>query len=236
MATVNMHMRACSVDGCRAAWHKRSWCSKHYRAWWAHGDPLFCVKVDNGGKCSVIGCGKRPRSRTAPHCEMHYGRLRRNGTLDTVVAGRARERGDGYVLVPASGHPMALGTSTAYQHRVVFFDAHGPGPHACHVCGELGMLGGQHVDHLNEVRNDNRLENLKAACPDCNRWRGKDRIDAARTSSNVRWIELHGVRLPRSAWAKRVGISPAALAFRLSSGWPVERALTEPRGATGPRA
>lgn len=37
-----------------------------------------------GRKCEVKGCEKVTRSGKSPHCEMHYYRLRRNGTLDTV--------------------------------------------------------------------------------------------------------------------------------------------------------
>lgn len=236
MANLNMAGRTCAVDGCGEPRYKREWCSRHYRAWWTHGDPHFRARSDNGGHCSVIGCTKPPRSRTSPHCEMHYGRLRRNGSLDNVMRGRSIERADGYVIIPAKGHPMALGESHAYEHRVVFFDARGPGPHACHVCGEEGMLADQHVDHLNEVRNDNRIENLNAACPGCNPWRDKDRDAMAAKSPKVRWIEFNGERLPLSRWAKRIGISAQSLGFRLQNGWPIERALTLPRGVTGPRA
>lgn len=235
MADRTMANSGCCVEGCGGARYKRDWCAKHYRAWWTYGDPMFSLRVSNGGRCSVLGCDRPPRSSTSPHCEVHYYRLRRNGTLDTVLAPHRIERADGYVLTPAAGHPMALGRGHAYEHRVVFFDAHGAGPHACHVCGREDMLENQHVDHLNEVRNDNRLENLKAACPDCNEWRGKDRAALARTSPNVHWLEHNGLRLPMSEWAKRIGITPQSLSFRLRQGWSLDRALTAPRGVTGPR-
>lgn len=35
-------------------------------------------------RCDVSGCGLLARSNASPHCEKHYGRLRRNGTLGTV--------------------------------------------------------------------------------------------------------------------------------------------------------
>lgn len=236
MATLNMHMRACAVDGCGFARYKRDWCSKHYRAWWTHGDPLFSVRVDNGGKCSVIGCEKAPRSRTSPHCEMHYGRLRQHGSLD-LPDRPALRHSHGYILTYEPSHPLRRPSSPrVYEHRAIFFAAHGDGPFQCHVCGKAVTWDDMHVDHLNEVKDDNRPENLAPACDVCNPWRGKDRAIESRKSRNVHWIEFEGDRLPLSAWAKRIGISPSALGFRLHKGWPLNRALTAPRGITGPRS
>ena len=39
-----------------------------------------------------------------------------------------------------------------------------------------------------------------------------------------------------SEWARVIGITRKALQCRLSSGWPLERALTEGRGKAGPRS
>lgn len=236
MATLNMHARACAVDGCDKPWYKRGWCSKHYRAWRTHGDPLFSMNVSNGGRCSVIGCSKPPRSRTSPHCEMHYGRLRQHGSID-LPARPALTHSDGYILAYQPDHPLRRPSSPrVYEHRAVFFAAHGDGPFQCHMCNKTVTWDTMHVDHLNDVKDDNRIENLRPACPPCNEWRDKDRVVEARKSPHVRWIEFNGDRLPLSAWAKRIGISSAALGFRLESGWPLDRALTAPRGVTGPRS
>lgn len=48
-------------------------------------------------------------------------------------------------------------------------------------------------------------------------------------------IEYGGIQDTMSGWAKRVGISAAALSGRLKLGWPLEQALTLPRGSDGPK-
>jgi predicted ArsR family transcriptional regulator len=47
-------------------------------------------------------------------------------------------------------------------------------------------------------------------------------------------IDFNGERLHISEWAKRLGISRAAMRSRLDS-WPLEDALTRPKGAFGPK-
>lgn len=58
-------------------------------------------------------------------------------------------RSDGYVSVWAKGHPAANAGGKALEHRLVWWDAHGPIP------------DGFQVHHKNSVRHDNRLENLE---------------------------------------------------------------------------
>lgn len=48
-------------------------------------------------------------------------------------------------------------------------------------------------------------------------------------------IEYEGIHDTISGWAKRIGISAQALSGRLKLGWPLEQALTLPRGSDGPK-
>lgn len=46
--------------------------------------------------------------------------------------------------------------------------------------------------------------------------------------SNAVMIQYDGKSLCISEWARRIGVSRFTLHWRLSNGWPLERALTEP--------
>lgn len=81
------------------------------------------------------------RARFAPG---HHQRVQhRKQPGDTI------RRSDGYILEYAPGHPRAH-NGYVYQHVLVWERAHGPLPE------------GKQVHHVNEVRDDNRLENLEA--------------------------------------------------------------------------
>jgi hypothetical protein len=188
--------------------------------------------------CTVSGCGKDARSSGAQYCEMHYARLRRSGTTE-----RRRMRSPflvqsgGYILVYAPEHPLTKTHTGAYeyQHRIVYFNAHGEGPFRCHWCNDPIEWSTMHVDHLNEIVDDNGLENLVASCPLCNQRRGRDKMIATARQTRGIWIDFHGQRKMLTDWAGSIGIARTSLQARLKAGWPLERALTEPRGKSGPR-
>jgi hypothetical protein len=56
---------------------------------------------------------------------------------------------DGYVRVRAPKHPLCGSWPYILEHRLVWYEAHGPIP--------PGMV----VHHINGIRHDNRLENLQ---------------------------------------------------------------------------
>lgn len=73
--------RRCSVDGCDARHRARGYCKVHYLRMAQYGTVNLRPKYES---CSVTGCITEVRSAGTPYCEMHYGRLRRNGHLDYV--------------------------------------------------------------------------------------------------------------------------------------------------------
>jgi hypothetical protein len=95
------------------------------------------------------------------------------------VDGRGRRRGrrfldsSGYVCVWAPGHPVADKYGRASEHRVVLFDAIGPGPHPCAECGRPVDWPQLSVDHVNRDRTDNRPENLQPCHVGCNTMRAR---------------------------------------------------------------
>ena len=125
-------------------------------------------------------CGKPARSKRADYCGMHYHRLYRHGRLDAQanVEGVSVSNGRRYRRRRAHGHPLADASGNVYVHRAVLYDSIGPGPHACHWCAaEVDWLprgdpAAIHVDHLNDMGDDNRPENLAPSCATCNSTRG----------------------------------------------------------------
>ena len=49
-------------------------------------------------------------------------------------------------------------------------------------------------------------------------------------------LSFNGQVLSLSDWAERLGVPARRVSKRLKAGWSVDRALTEPRGKTGPRS
>lgn len=189
--------------------------------------------------CSAPNCQNLSRSSGAKYCEKHYMRLRRRGSLNKhfhdnppaseIVTSR------GYVREYFPSHPIAKGTgrSRVYQHRRVFFDTRGKGPHNCHWCGVTLEWSKMEVDHINRIKTDNDPENLVPSCGLCNRARGIPYMKEAWRTKNG--IEFNGVTMTISEWASQIGISRCALMYRLRRGWPLSRALTEGRGKFGPK-
>lgn len=164
-------------------------------------------------------------------------RLRRRGTTDKASRPEKILHSHGYVLIANDEHPLAEGLpsgSRLYEHRVKFYDTFGGGSQKCHWCGDLCKFEDMHVDHLNAVKNDNRIQNLVASCPKCNMTRGAEKMKKTMQERGM-MIEFNGLRKHVTEWAKELGISPVSLKSRIKSGWSLERALTEPRSNTGPR-
>lgn len=157
-------IRSCSPV-CRKALYKRR--MQEYR------------RVGALRSCRVEGCG-RPVARPRPQlCEGCYCRIRRNG--DASWPSRAprppRLHSHGYVILSSPGHPLAGGSGCVGEHRLTLYDAIGGGAHPCHWCGCTVEWKGEGsnclvVDHLNDIKADNRPENLVPSCNDCNRARG----------------------------------------------------------------
>ena len=65
----------------------------------------------------------------------------------------------------APNHPLCRASQSGrvLEHRKVYYDIHGEGPFNCHWCDVEVNWNTLHIDHLNDIRNDNR-ENLAATC------------------------------------------------------------------------
>lgn len=188
--------------------------------------------------CSVDGCDKPSANLSCGYCDAHYARLRRKGRLELDTPRDLADHSHGYKLLYAPGHPLCTKgqQSRVYEHRAVYHALHGDGPFACYHCGCEVTWADMHVDHLNDVRDDNSPGNLAASCPACNKARGEWKMRATMRQRSLRQYTWGGMTQCASEWARSIGISHAAFMWRVKAGWPLSRIMSEPRGATGPRA
>lgn len=131
----------------------------------------------NGGCCSVLGCEKK--AKVTGLCSMHYTRKWRYGS---VYRTRSRKKSythtGGYIVEHMPGHSLSNSSDEVYQHRRVFYDAHGDGPFNCHCCGNLLTWETLDIDHLDDSTDNNDIDNLRPACPTCNIARGAWKLKA----------------------------------------------------------
>lgn len=187
-------------------------------------------------KCCVDGCTSEANRVGAQMCEKHYMRMRRRGSTDKHVArknGDLVHSGGNYLLAYAPDHPIAANSCRVYVHRINYYDAHGKGPFKCHHCGVEVTWATMHVDHLDSDTQNNAIDNLVASCPVCNQKRGRAKMKRTMQERGL-MIEYSGERLHVSEWAERLGISRVSLKARLKT-WPLDKALTTPKGSTGPK-
>lgn len=170
---------------------------------------------------------------------MHYYRLRRTGNAELVLRNPEQIylHSHGYLRIPApKEHPLKPPRDRLlYQHRQIFYEGYGEGPFPCHWCGiEIGWDDpDMNVDHLNDEKDDNRLENLVASCARCNRKRGVSKMRKTMKSKG-RLLTFNDETMCLSDWARRIGISQQSLRFRLDANWSIDRALLTPKGKIGP--
>jgi hypothetical protein len=186
-------------------------------------------------RCSAPGCVRDATRRGPRLCEKHFSRIRRGRGLADPMPPKGRySTTDGYVRVLDRDHPLADKRGKLLEHRKVYYDRHGAGPFNCHWCGKEVIWATLHIDHVNDVKDDNDLTNLVASCGPCNTMRGFHKSLASNRARGLN-LTFRGETLHASVWAERLGIRKESLKNRLAKGWPLERALTVPRGKHGPR-
>lgn len=165
--------RLCQVDGCNKSARLGSECAMHGHRRRRRGSYDLPPKPPKP-QCSVEGCDNV--SRTVGLCVNHYERRRARGTTDDYVAKLITRHSAGYVKLKRAGHPVAESSGWVYEHRMVLFDAIGPGSHPCHHCGETVTWGVDlEADHLDYDRANNDQANLVQSCHPCNTRRARHR-------------------------------------------------------------
>lgn len=145
----------CAIEDCERPAYARHWCSAHYQRYWVHGDPLGggAPRGDPSRPCAVPGCDRPVGLKGARGwCQKHYTRWRTHGdpTIRLTDYGSGRTtNGHGYVMVKRPGHPLAQAHGWVMEHRAIAYDAG--------LLTDVSMV----VHHVNGIKDDNRLENLK---------------------------------------------------------------------------
>jgi len=232
-------IKHCAVDGCLGKMHGNNWCTKHYHRVNKHGDPLYGEK-ERHTSCIVPGCGGKVRSGYSEYCEMHYGRIRRNGTIHNLPQNDRVITSEGYVKIKKL-HVLSDGKGWVYEHRLILFEKIGPGKHNCHWCGKEvdfdkkypEFLDALVADHLDNNHQNNNPENLVPSCNICNVARGFLKMKATMQARGIK-ISWNGEEKLLGAWAKEIGIHKNSLIDRLSK-WPIDIAMTKPNCGTGPK-
>ena len=111
--------KLCVIPGCTLAIRsiQKGWCGTHYSRWRRTGT-LDVPKKRERAACSI--CDKPARGHGL--CQSHNRRSRLYGDA-LAISPRERSQGkvnrDGYMMVPADGHPNALGNGFIAEHRLV---------------------------------------------------------------------------------------------------------------------
>lgn len=162
----------CEIEGCEKPRYRHScMCITHMMRKHRYGDPLVIKR--QRGACKIDGCEK-PHSGLG-WCKKHLTRWTRHGD-PLAIYPNARYPDRRYRRVKRLGHPLAGKDGGVALHRLVLYEAIGPGEHPCHWCSTLVDWSKRYpadqaalvVDHLDWNRANNQLANLVASCPPCN--------------------------------------------------------------------
>ena len=213
-------------------------CNKHSLRWAKYKSfdlPVRASRLIVYKVCSVAGCLGMANRIKHGVCEKHHARIRRNGTSDTVITHKDKYiHSQGYILLHKPGHPLAT-KFTVYEHRYVYFEKYGNGPFNCYMCNKQVDWSNLHIDHLNDNKTDNRIENLRPACAICNQSRGRDKMaDTQRKQGHL--LTFNGQTKCLSEWARELKVSKGALDWRIKQGWSVDKVLRPRLSKTGPRS
>ncbi|WP_408480569.1 HNH endonuclease signature motif containing protein [Paraburkholderia graminis] len=124
-------------------------------------------------------------------------------------------------------HPLADSTGQVWEHRKIAYERYGGTLPPCELCGKHITWQTAHIDHKDENRANNDLDNLRHLCRVCN---------VTRTvQSTAVLLTINGVTQNVARWSKdpRCAVSDATIRQRVSKGWPHERCVFDPPAHRG---
>lgn len=186
-------------------------------------------------KCKIDGCDRDAQYQAAKLCQMHYFRIRRNGTVEKVLerkkrlTGHSRQPrivmpGKGYIYLYLPYHPLATSQGYVAEHRKVVFDRYGWELPDCEICGKPTDWKTCHVDHKDCVVSNNVPDNLRPVCRPCNTFR---HYPEQHTMKRRIAITYNGMTKTAHEWVRELGldVSSTTIRIRLSKGVTVEQAF-----------
>ena len=81
-------MKKCAVEDCDNKHFCKGYCSKHYKRFIRHSDPLV-VKGDNIKKCTIDGCDNKHFCKG--YCKNHYKQFKK--ILETLIREKDEKNG-----------------------------------------------------------------------------------------------------------------------------------------------
>lgn len=131
--------RICVVEGCVKPLRARGYCCAHWALWRKYGTPAGRPTRE---LCSVSGCDRPVRSKFAEHCETHYYRLRRTGTVADrpQISGPCSTEG---CVTPADHGGLSVGRPGLLYCRMHYLriKKHGDEFFECRGTNHPGWLG-----------------------------------------------------------------------------------------------
>ena len=158
---------------------------------------------------------------------MHYFRFMRNGVF-TLKGCRESVRdpdashvtSNGYIVIYRPDHPLARGTGHILQHREVLYNYIGDDTPDCAICGCVTSweIYKYHVDHIDENKKNNSLDNLRMLCNSCNVGRTKK---IHHKSVGRKALTINGETKTPQEWSRLIDVkvSGSTIRRRLSMGF-----------------
>ena len=183
-------------------------------------------------QCRVEECAREARYKTEQLCQKHYFRLWRNGHTHLK---KSRPRGGiyryqdsrGYFYVRKMGHPLADARGCVWEHRFLYYEKVSKELDVCQLCETPVDWATVHIDHIDNDKSNNSLDNLRPLCRACNVYR-----DRPLTSGCKHIFTVGDLSMSAHHWASRddVYVSGATIIRRrLKKNWSDWDCIYHPR-------